>query len=54
MYTKMMIDSYNSEVLSLFGILSPTLNLSLFMAVVVAVIMYFVNLHMMTKKLNLE
>ncbi|MCI8969194.1 MAG: hypothetical protein HFH75_16755 [Lachnospiraceae bacterium] len=54
MYTKMMIDGYNSDVLSPFGILSPTMNLSLFMAVALAVIMYFVNLHMMTKKLNLE
>lgn len=54
MYTKMLTSSsYNSD-LTPFGIMSPTMNLTLLMTVIVAVGMYFVNLHMMTKKLNLE
>ena len=54
MYTKMlMADSYASD-LTAFGIMSPTMNLTLLTTVILAVIMYFVNLHMMTKKLNLE
>ena len=40
--------------LTAFGIMSPTMNLTLLTTVILAVIMYFVNLHMMTKKLNLE
>lgn len=54
MYTKMLIaGSYDSD-LTPFGIMSPTMNLTLLMTVIVAVGMYFVNLHMMTKRLNLE
>lgn len=54
MYTKMLIaGSYGSD-LTPFGIMSPTMNLTLLMTVIVAVGMYFVNLHMMTKRLNLE
>ncbi len=51
MYTRMVrADYYDTP----FGIMSPTMNLTLLTTVVVAVIMYFVNLHMMTKQLNLE
>ncbi len=54
MYTKMIIsESYNNN-LTPFGIMSPTMNLTLLMTVIVAVIMYFINLHMMSKRLNLE
>lgn len=53
MYTKMLLTSYAVEVTP-YKILSPTLNLVLLINVIIAVIMYFVNLHMMTKKLNLE
>lgn len=54
MYSRMLLaDSYSSD-LTAFSIMSPTMNLTLLMTVVVAVVMYFVNLYMMTKKLNLE
>lgn len=53
MYTKMLMASYTVGVTP-YNILSPTLNLVLLINVIIAVIMYFVNLHMMTKKLNLE
>ena len=39
---------------TVFDILSPTMNLSLLFIVMLAVFMYFDNIHMMTKKLNLE
>ena len=39
---------------TVFDILSPTMNLSLLFIVTLAVFMYFANIHMMTKKLNLE
>lgn len=54
MYTKMLVAVPYNDDLTPFGIMSPTLNLTLLMTVIVAVIMYFINLHMMTKKLNLE
>lgn len=54
MYTRMLVaDTYNSDITP-FGIMSPTMNLTLLVSVIVAVGMYFINLHMMTKKLNLE
>lgn len=54
MYSKMiMADSYGSD-LTAFSIMSPTMNLTLLTTVVMAVVMYFVNLYMMTGKLNLE
>lgn len=54
MYTRMIVtDSHNSD-LTPFGIMSPSMNLTLLMTVIVAIGMYFVNLHMMTKRLNLE
>lgn len=52
-YTKMLMGTYADNV-TVFGIMSPTMNLSLLITVLLAVGMYFVNLHMMTKKLNLE
>ncbi|MDE7324413.1 MAG: hypothetical protein K2N73_17205 [Lachnospiraceae bacterium] len=54
MYAKLMrVDSYYEEYTA-FGIASPTMNLALLFSVIMAVVMYFINLHMMTKKLNLE
>ncbi len=53
MYTKMLITNYDSD-LTFFGLMSPTLNLTLLAVTVLAVAMYFINLHMMTKRLNLE
>lgn len=53
MYTKLLTGAYAANT-TVFDILSPTMNLSLLTTVLLAVGMYFVNLHMMTKKLNLE
>jgi len=54
MYARMNIPDLYDRNLTPFGIMSPSINLTLLMTVIVAVIMYFVNLHMMTKRLNLE
>ncbi len=54
MYTRMLITDSYSDNLTPFAIMSPTMNLVLLTTVILAVVMYFVNLHMMTKKLNLE
>lgn len=54
MYTRMIVSDSHSSDLTPFGIMSPTMNLTLLTSVIVAVAMYFINLHMMTKKLNLE
>ena len=53
MYTRMLAGTYYDNA-TVFGIMSPTMNMSLLTTVLLAVLMYFVNLHMMTKKLNLE
>lgn len=53
MYTRMLAGTYYDNA-TVFGIMSPTMNMSLLTTVLLAVVMYFVNLHMMTKKLNLE
>ncbi len=54
MYSKLMRADMYYEEYTAFGLMSPTMDLALFFSVVVAVIMYFINLHMLTKKLNLE
>ena len=54
MYTKMLTSNSYYDDVTAFGIMSPTMNLTLLMTVIVAVAMYFINLHMMTKRLNLE
>lgn len=54
MYTRMIISDSYTKNLTPFGIMSPTMNLTLLITVIVSVGMYFVNLHMMTRKLNLE
>ncbi|MDE6917597.1 MAG: hypothetical protein K2P39_12465 [Lachnospiraceae bacterium] len=53
MYARMLGTSYNSD-FSFFGLMSPTMNLMLFFSVALAVFMYFANMHMLTKRLNLE
>ena len=54
MYAKMInADKYGSDITP-FGLMSPSMNITLVISVLLAVGMYFVNLHMMTKKLNLE
>ena len=44
----------NGSYTKTFDIMSPSSNLTLILSVILAVAMYFANLHMMTKKLNLE
>ncbi|GFI23721.1 hypothetical protein IMSAGC011_02511 [Lachnospiraceae bacterium] len=53
MYSRMLKGTYMEDA-TVFGVMSPTMNLTLLTVVIVAIIMYFINLHMMTKKLNLE
>ena len=54
MYTKMLRGNSYYEEYTPFGLMSPTMNLTLLFTVIIAVAMYFINLHMMTKRLNLE
>ena len=54
MYTKIFAAEYAGETVLMFDLLKPTLNITLLGSIVIAVFMYFVNLHMMTKRLNLE
>ena len=53
-YSKMLRAEALSETMPMFEIISPTMIISLLWAVAVSVIMHIVNLHMMTKRLNLE
>lgn len=46
--------SYYTESVTVSGLFSPYLSLMLAISVAIAAGMYFVNLHMMTKRLNLE
>ena len=54
MYGRMIGKADSYENYTLFGIMLPTMILLLLLYVVMAVVMYFINLHMMTNKLNLE
>jgi hypothetical protein len=51
MYSAMSNATYDTKV---FEIISPTMISSIIIVVIIAVAMYFANLYMMTKKLNLE
>ena len=54
MYAKMInADKHGSDITP-FGLMSPSMNITLVITALLAVGMYFVNLHMMTKKLKLE
>ncbi len=53
MYGRMLRGAYQDDI-TVFGVMSPTMNMTLLIVVITAVLMYFINLHMMTKKLNLE
>lgn len=54
MYTKIFAAEYTGETIQMFDLLQPTLMITLAASVVIAVIMCFINMHMMTKRLNLE
>lgn len=53
-YSSMFDNSARSKNFSTLRSMTPNMNITLLFVVVLAVVMYFVNLHMMTKKLNLE
>lgn len=54
MYGRMFSAGVNHKEYTAFGIMNPSMNLTLLFLVIMAVAMYFINLHMMTKRLNLE
>lgn len=54
MYGKMLSAEFAGDSIPMFSVISPSLITTMSISIVLAVIMYFVNLHMMTKKLNLE
>lgn len=53
-YSRMLRAEAMAETIPIFEVISPTMIISLLWAVAVSVIMHIVNLHMMTKRLNLE
>lgn len=53
-YSKMLRAEALSETIPMFEIISPTMIISLLWSVAVSIIMHIINLHMMTKRLNLE
>lgn len=54
MYSRMMGNIGGHEKFTIFGFMMPTMNLILLLLLIKAAAMYFINLYMMTKKLNLE
>lgn len=53
-YSKMLRAEYLSESIPMLAVISPTMIITLIWCVVVSIAMHFINLHMMTKRLNLE
>lgn len=53
-YSKMLRAEALSETMPMLEVISPTMIISLLWAVAVSIIMHIINLHMMTKRLNLE
>lgn len=54
MYGQMIEADYSGKTISMFSLMGPSFLVLLIITIVIAVIMYFVNLTMMTKHLNLE
>lgn len=54
MYSKIFAAEFAGETILLFDLLQPTLIITLAGSIVIAVAMHFINMHMMTKRLNLE
>lgn len=54
MYSKILAAEYSGETIFMFDLLQPTLLITLVGTVSIAIVMYFINIHMMTKRLNLE
>lgn len=53
-YSRMLRAEALSETMPILEVISPTMIITLIWAVAVSVIMHLINLHMMTKRLNLE
>ncbi|MDE7266399.1 MAG: hypothetical protein K2N89_02920 [Lachnospiraceae bacterium] len=53
-YSRMLRAEALSETMPMFEVISPTMIITLLWSVAVSVIMHLINLHMMTKRLNLE
>lgn len=53
-YSKMLRAEYLSESIPMLAVISPTMIITLIWCVAVSIAMHFINLHMMTKRLNLE
>lgn len=53
-YSKMLRAEALSETIPMFEVISPTMIITLLWSVAVSVLMHIINLHMMTKRLNLE
>lgn len=54
MYAKIFAAEYTGETILIFDLLRPTLIITMAASVIIAIVMYFINIHMMTKRLNLE
>ncbi len=54
MYSKLFAAEYTGETILMFDLLQPTLIITMAASVIIAIIMCFINMHMMTKRLNLE
>lgn len=54
MYGQMIEAEYSGKTISMFSLMGPSFLVLLVITIIIAVIMYFVNLTMMTKHLNLE
>ena len=54
MYTRLIVAGASGSELTIFEVMQPSFLLIMIISIILAVIMYFVNIHMMTKKLNLE
>lgn len=54
MYGRMARTATHGGEYTVFSMMSPSINLTLIITIIVGVAMYFINLYMMTKKLNLE
>lgn len=54
MYGKLFAAEFAGESIPMFSVLQPTLTITLVFSIIIAIVMYFINLHMMTKRLNLE
>ena len=54
MYGQIFEAEYTGETITMFSLMGPSFLILLVITIITAVIMYFINLYMMTKRLNLE